>query len=101
MVGVGERGLLNLDGIIEFKFDWRLGRKTNNQAEMYGHFQGLHIVKDKGIKDIIILRDSLITIHYLIKEGNPNDNSVVGASKNQRIGNILPFQRILPYSHNQ
>ena len=43
---------------------------------MYGFLQGLHIAKDKGIKYIIILRDLLITIHYLIKKGNPKNNSL-------------------------
>lgn len=41
------------------------GRKTNNQPEMYGLLQGLRIAEDKGIKYIIILGDSLITIQYV------------------------------------
>lgn len=41
---------------------------------MCGLFQGLCIAKDKGIKDIIILGDSLITISYLTNEGNSKDN---------------------------
>ena len=66
--------LLNPNGIIEIKFTWVLGRKTNNQAKMYGLLQGLCIAKDKGIKYIIILGVSLITIHHLIKEGRPKEN---------------------------
>lgn len=62
----GEWVLLNPDGIIETKYAWGLGRKTNNQVEMYGFLHGLHIAKDKEIKDIVILGDSLITSHYLI-----------------------------------
>jgi len=81
--------LLNLDGGIEIKFAWVLGSKTNDQIEMYGLIQGLCIVRDKGIKGIIILIYSLIIVHYLIKEGNPKDNSL--ALVLQRIRGLLEF----------
>jgi len=74
----GRKGgiLLNPNRIIETKFAWGLGRETNNKAKMYGLFQGLRIAKGKGIKDIILLWDTLITIQNLIKDGIPKDNSL-------------------------
>lgn len=69
--------LLNPDEIIEIKYAWGLGRKTNNQDEMYGLLQGFHIAKDKGLQDIIVLGDLLVTIQYLIKEGRLKENYLV------------------------
>lgn len=75
-MGGGARILYNIDGIIEVRYVLDLGRKNKNQVELYGLLQGLNIAKYKGIKDIIILEDSLIIILYLSKPRNPNDNSL-------------------------
>ena len=72
----GGRILLNLHGIIKIKFTWVLGMKTKNQVEMYGLLQGLCISRDKGTKHSIILLDSLLIIHYLVKENTLKDNSM-------------------------
>lgn len=44
--------LINPAGIIEDRFAWGLGMKTNNQVETYGLFLRLSLAQKKEIMDI-------------------------------------------------
>lgn len=55
---------LNREGIIMEKLSWGLGRKSNNQVEMYSIFLGLTLTSKRGIKYIPILDDSFLIIHH-------------------------------------
>ena len=43
-------------------FAWGLGRNTNNYAEWLALLKGLEIAITLGIKDLVVLRDSLLVI---------------------------------------
>jgi len=66
--------LINPKGTIEASYSWGLGRRSNNQAEIYGILQGLIIAKDRVVGDIIILGYPMITIQYIIKGNRPKEN---------------------------
>jgi len=68
--------LINPNGITEVKLSWGLVRRSNNQVEMCGLLQGLYIAKGKGVEDLIMLGDSLITIHHMNPNNLPKDNSL-------------------------
>jgi len=63
---VGEGGIIiNPEGIIEERYAWGLGMKTNNQVEAYCLFLGLSLAPKNGIKDMKILGDSMLNINHM------------------------------------
>ena len=50
---------------MEFKFSWGLGIDTNNMAEALALWQGLRIVVELGIFELIVIGDSRVVIHTL------------------------------------
>lgn len=64
MVGGGGI-IMNHEGIIEDRYAWGLGMKTNNQSEAYGLFLRLSLAQKKGIKDMKILWDSMLIIKHM------------------------------------
>ena len=66
MVGGGGI-LINPEGKIEVRYVWGMGTKINNQAEALGLMLGLSLVWEKGIREVVILGDSLSIIKHLVK----------------------------------
>lgn len=94
----GGGGILsNLEGIIEFRYAWGLGWKTNNQAEVYGLFLGLTLAQKKGIKIIQALRDSMIIIRHMIyatRDKNTTLNQII-----KRYHGLLPSFDLVSFYH--
>ena len=49
-VTIGGGILINPEGIIEDKYAWGLGKKTNNQAEAYGLFFCLTLAQKRALE---------------------------------------------------
>ena len=90
----GEGGvLINPEGIIENRYAWGLGMKTNNQVDALGLFLGLSVAQNKGIKDMQILGDSMLIIkhmNYNSATQNINLNQIIKRS----LGIIPLFDRV-------
>ena len=52
---------------------WNLGIATNNQAEDYALYQGLHLAKRKNIHSISVIGDSKIIIGYAQNGSHPSN----------------------------
>jgi len=52
-------------------FHWNLGIATNNQAEAYALYQGLHLAKRRNIHSLSVIGDSKIIIGYVRKGSHP------------------------------
>lgn len=58
--------LLKPRGDNPITYGWGLGETSNNKAEAYGLLIGTKILKEKEIKDPIIMGDSTIIIEAMI-----------------------------------
>jgi len=59
-------------------FAWGLGKVSNNIFEAYFIWKGVNIAREKGIRKITILGDSMIVIRALIKRHVVSNNAIVG-----------------------
>ena len=66
-------------GYVEQTFAWGLGNKTNNEAEWLALIQGLHLLRAKKLRKVLIFGDSRHVIYKLIN-GYP-----IGAVKCHRL----------------
>ena len=57
--------LITLDEKLESTFSWGLGRETNNVAEALALWKGLHLSRNQGINELIVLGDSRLIIQAL------------------------------------
>jgi ribonuclease HI len=58
-------------GIQVLSFHWNLGIATNNQAEAYALYQGLHLAQSLNIHSISVIGDSKIIIGHVRKGSHP------------------------------
>ena len=95
---VGGGGILtNPEGIVEFRYAWGLGWKTNNLAEVYGLFLGLTLAQNKGIKKLQFQGDSMIIIRHMIyatKAKNTTLNQII-----KRSHGLLPTFDLVSFYH--
>lgn len=54
-----ERIVFDLEGNQEVSFEWGQGKATNNQAEVLALYQGIKILNQRGIRELIAVGDSL------------------------------------------
>jgi ribonuclease HI len=65
---VGAGGfILDIEGNTETNFEWGLCKATNNQEEVFALFQGLRIIDNKHIRNLIVIGDSTLIIKQLHK----------------------------------
>lgn len=58
------------DREIELKFAWGLVKSTNNQEETLALWRGLCLAFARAIRQIILFRDSMLTIQKFYKDQN-------------------------------
>ena len=58
--------LLDPSGYVEQNFTWGLGNRTNNEAEWLALIQGLHLLRAKKLRKVLIFGDSRHVIYKLI-----------------------------------
>ena len=58
--------LLDPGGQVEQSFAWGLGNRTNNEAEWMALLQGLHLLRTKKLRKVLIFGDSRYVIYKLI-----------------------------------
>ena len=58
--------LLDPRGYVEQTFAWGLGSRTNNEAEWLALIQGLHLLRAKKLRKVLIFGDSRHVIYKLI-----------------------------------
>ena len=62
----GSGGVITcLEGNIEVEYYWNIGFDSNNMAEVYGLWQGIKQLKDKGVEEDIVFGDSRLIIQAL------------------------------------
>ena len=62
----GSGGVITcLEGNIEVEYYWNIGFDSNNMAKVYGLWQGMKQLKDKGVEEAIVFRDSRLIIQVL------------------------------------
>ena len=62
----GSRGVIICpEGNIAVEYFWNIGFDSNNMAEVYGLWQGIKQLKDKGVEEAIVFRDSRLIIQVL------------------------------------
>ena len=57
--------IICLEGNIEVEYFWNIGFDSNNMAEVYGLWQGIKQLKDKGVEEAIVFGDSRLIIQAL------------------------------------
>jgi len=68
----GARGvILDSEGKEEFLYEWGLGIKSNNQAEMLEAFLGIKLLKTIQIQEAIVIGDYELIIRALCQKSNP------------------------------
>jgi hypothetical protein len=50
----------------ELSFAWIIGNTTNNQYKALALWKCVWIMKDKGIKQLIVVGHSMIAIHHMV-----------------------------------
>ena len=62
----GGRGVIICpEGKIEVEYFWNIGIDSNNMAEAYGLWQGIMHLKEKGVKEDMVFRDSRLIIQVM------------------------------------
>ena len=66
--GVAGAGGILVDpgGQVEHRFAWGLGPRTNNEAEWMALLQGLHLIRDKNLRKVMVFGDSRHVIYKMI-----------------------------------
>jgi ribonuclease HI len=79
----GNRGEAGVGGILydpgsktTSRYHWYLGRDTNNKVEAYALLKGVQLAHSKGIRNLVVLGDSLTIIRLMVKGSNPKDPSL-------------------------
>ena len=57
--------IMCLEGKIEVKYFWNIGIESNNMAEVYGLWQGIKQLKEKGIEEATVYGDSHLIIQAM------------------------------------
>ena len=89
--------ITHLDGTIELKYAWGLGKETNNQAKALALLQGLKQLTRKGIIQSRVIRDSQSLIFLMISKSLPKEfqlNQIIC-----RIHNIASKFQLLLFFH--
>lgn len=89
--------LISLEGNIEDRDAWGLGRKTNNQAEFMVCFSDYPWLKKNGIRKIQVLGDSMLIIkhmNYNSSANNMNLNQIIKRSQG-----MIPFFDLVLFFH--
>ena len=58
----GEGVIICPEGNIEVKYFWNIRFDSNNMAEVYGLWQGIKQLKEKGVEEAIVFGDSRLII---------------------------------------
>jgi len=58
----GRGVIVGLDKHEEPQYAWGLGTTTNNHAELLALWQGLQLLREKGIKKMVVYGDSMLVI---------------------------------------
>jgi hypothetical protein len=102
----GNPGVAGAGGVIicprgnqVLSFHWNLGIATNNQAEAYALYQGLHLAKSRNIHSLSVIGDSKIIIGYARKGSHPPNLHL--KSILQRIAKLSSSSTISPLSRPQ
>ena len=53
------------EGKIEVEYFWNIGTKSNNMAEVYGLWQGIKQLKEKGVEEATVYGDSRVIIQEM------------------------------------
>ena len=53
------------EGKIEVEYFWNIGIDSNNMVEVYGLWQGIKQLKEKGVEEAIVFEDSHLIIQAL------------------------------------
>lgn len=76
--------LYTTDGLSKDFFFWGLGKKTNNQAELFGLLKACQIARGKGVQNLQVFGDSELIIKNLNKGArfnNPSLNNIADRLK--------------------
>ena len=76
--------IINPRGKAEIEYSWSVGHESNNIAEAYGLWQGLKQVQNLGVEEVVIIGDSRLIIHALIKGRKGNNERLEGLLKRIR-----------------
>ena len=68
------------EGNIEVEYSWNIEFDSNNMVEVYGLWQGIKQLKEKGVEGAIVLGDSRLTIQVL---------NGASQSRNMRLDRII------------
>jgi ribonuclease HI len=69
--------ILDPKGNTKNTFEWGLGKATNNQAEAFALFQGLRIIDNKHIRNIIVIGDLTLIINLMLKVTPPSNGTLI------------------------
>ena len=90
-------GLFDLSRNMKEQYAWGLGRSTNDVAKFVALFQGLKILSQKDISEVIIIGESQILIKFLIH--GPPPNELMFARLHVRILEMLKTLREVNFFH--
>ena len=82
-----------LGGINSVTYEWGLGETSNNRVEAYGLLMGTKILKNKDIKDPIIMGDSTIIIEAMINKRTP-PNGAMSETQNKIRQNLVDLENV-------
>ena len=76
--------VINPRGKTEIEYSWSIRHESNNMVEAYGLWQGLKQVQKLGVEEVVIIGDSRLIIHALIKGRKGNNERLEGLLKRIR-----------------
>ena len=85
--------IVNPDGAVEVEYCWNIGHETNNIAEAYGLWQGIKLLLDKRVEEVMVFGDSRLIIQAMNNRKKCNNNRTARLIRRIR-SNIKLFRSV-------
>jgi len=94
--GGGGEIICNIGGKTIIDFTWGIGSMTNNEAEVYAVYVGIKLAHSKGIRSLIICRDSMMVIRAVVK-GNITRGNIYSGIMSRSLVALKNFEKSTMY----